>query len=82
MTLKEIKEAVENGKKVYWQNQNYQVVKDCIGQWMIKCQINNSCIGLTARSGMSFVGAMGIGKLNGKPEDFYIAEGEAAICRV
>ncbi len=47
MSVSEIKEAVDNGKKVYRCNSNYQVIKDNIGQYLIKCLSNNHCIGLT-----------------------------------
>ena len=30
MTLSEIKQAIEEGKEVYWSNDNYQVIKDYI----------------------------------------------------
>lgn len=63
MTLEEIKEAVEAGKKVYAGNESYEVIKDRIGQWWIRCVHNESCIGLTWRDGVT---------MNGEPEDFYI----------
>ncbi len=63
MTLEEIKCAVESGKKVYWKNQNYEVIKDSIGQWLINCPMTGYCIGLTWRDGVT---------MNGEPEDFHI----------
>lgn len=65
MTLNEIKEAVEAGKTVHWASANYVVIKDRIGQWLIKCVSNNSCIGLTWRDGVT---------MNGRPEEFFIHE--------
>lgn len=62
----EIKAAVEAGKKVYWQNKSYRVVKDRVGQWLILCD-NGSAIGLTWTDGET---------LNGLPEEFIIEEGE------
>ncbi len=64
MTLEEIA-AIEAGKKVYWSNRNYQVVKDKIGQWLIVCRMNNYCIGLTWADEVT---------MNGKPEDFHLDE--------
>jgi hypothetical protein len=37
MTLEEIKAAVEAGHVVHWHNSAYKVVKDSLGQWMVKC---------------------------------------------
>lgn len=65
MTLTEIRAAVEAGKPVYWASRSYQVIRDCIGQWLIKCLSNGSCIGLTWRDGIT---------LNGKPEEFFTDE--------
>lgn len=64
MTLEEIKKAVNEGKHVYWCNENYEVVKDKYDQWFIVCYIGNT-IGLTWRDGKT---------LNGKEEEFYIGE--------
>lgn len=60
MTLQEIKQVLEEGKKVYWSNTSYEVIKDSKGQYLIKS--NNHCIGLTWNDGVT---------LNGKPEQFY-----------
>ncbi len=57
MTLTEIKAAVEAGRKVYWASKNYEVIKDSIGQWLILCLINGSCIGLTWQDGVTMNGA-------------------------
>lgn len=64
MNLEEIKEAVNSGKKVHWSNDAYEVVKDKIDQWFIKCNINNHSIGLTWKDNVT---------LNGKEEEFYEA---------
>ena len=64
MTLDEIKSAVDAGKLVHWKNPAYVVIKDCIGQYLLTCRLNNDCIGLTHRDGVT---------LNGKPEDFFVA---------
>lgn len=64
MSLTEIKAAIEAGKTVHWANEGYIVIKDKIGQLLIKCSSNGSCIGLTHRDGVT---------LNGKPEEFFIA---------
>jgi len=63
MTLDEIKSAVEAGQRVYWAHTGYAVVKDRIGDWLIKCIHNDSCIGLTWLDGVT---------VNGKPEEFFI----------
>lgn len=64
MTLNEIKQAVEAGKTVHWSNTGYEVIKDKLGQWLIIC-VNGNAIGLTWDDGLT---------LNGKEEDFFIAE--------
>lgn len=63
MTLEEIKEAVNSGKKVFWKHEGYEVTKDCINQWFIGCTFNNHKIGLTWVDNVT---------LNGKEEDFFI----------
>ena len=62
MTLQEIKTAVEEGKKVYWKNGSYQVIKDKIGQWLIK-HSGGHCIGLTWQDEIT---------MNGEEKDFFI----------
>jgi hypothetical protein len=64
MTLEEIKAAVEAGKTVHWVNENYVVMKDSIGHWMVHCPRNDHYIGLTHRDGVT---------MNGEPSEFYIA---------
>tara|TARA_R100000808_G_C2063123_1_gene93697 strand:- start:51 stop:245 length:195 start_codon:yes stop_codon:yes gene_type:complete len=63
MTAKEIKKAINEGKKVYWHHEGYEVIKDSIGQWLIICHINDSCVGLTHYDNKT---------LNGSAEHFYI----------
>jgi hypothetical protein len=65
MKLNEIKEAVEAGKTVHWASPLYVVIKDGIGQWLIKCLGNGSCIGLTWRDGVT---------MNGREDQFFVAE--------
>jgi hypothetical protein len=67
MTLTEIKQAVENGQKVYWSNENYEVIKDKIGQWLIVSAFNGYTIGLTWQDNVT---------MNGKEEDFFVGENE------
>lgn len=63
MTVDEIKTAVEAGQKVYWCNPGYQVIKDSIGQFLIKFIPNGHCIGLTWQDGVT---------LNGEPDEFFV----------
>lgn len=63
MNAQEIMKAVDAGKKVYWSNKGYQVVK-AKGDYMIKAP-NGHMIGLTWEDGKT---------LNGKEEDFFLAE--------
>lgn len=59
----EIKAVVDKGeRRVFWSNTAYEVLKDSIGQYLIKCHLNGNCIGLTWLDGTT---------LNGKPEDFF-----------
>lgn len=58
----DIKAAVESGQKVHWKHEGYQVLKDSIGQWHIKCLQNENCIGLTHQDGET---------LNGEIDEFY-----------
>lgn len=62
MNLEAIKLSIQNGKRVYWKNTGYQVIKDNLGQYLIKCTWNGSCIGLTWADNKT---------MNGKPEDFF-----------
>lgn len=70
MTLQEIKDALENGKKVYWANKSYSVIKDefkgsnneTVVQYLISCNLNSFCIGLTHTNGVT---------LNGNENQFF-----------
>ena len=62
MRLDEIMYTLEINGKVYWHNDNYEVIKDKIGQYLIRSKSNNSCIGLTHQDGQT---------MNGKERDFY-----------
>jgi hypothetical protein len=63
MTLQEIKQAIADGKSVFWKDNNYKVVLDSKGEYLLKSQSNGHCIGLTWADDVT---------LNGKEEDFYI----------
>ncbi len=65
MTLDQIKTAISEGKKVCWNNSAYEVIKDSIGQYLILCPDNGSCVGLTWKDGVT---------LNGKETEFYTQE--------
>lgn len=53
-TIAEIKEAVDNGKKVFCDTTAYEVIKDQIGQYFIHCNINGYCIGLHGMEGTKY----------------------------
>ena len=63
LAIAQIKAAVDLGKTVHWANEGYRVTKDGIGQYLIVCDHNQNCIGLTNRAG---------DRLNGKPTEFFI----------
>ena len=65
MTVSEIKTAVSEGKTVHWASKIYIVIKDRIGQYLVKCTLNDHMIGLTWADGTT---------LNGAEEEFYIEE--------
>ena len=69
MNIKEIKKAIDDGKKVRWSNRAYDVIKDKIGQYLIHCNLNDHCIGLHGLEGTEYEN-----KLNGKEKDFFIVE--------
>jgi len=70
MTLQEIKQAVDAGNRVCWSNAGYVVTRDWLGQYLITLKKNGSAIGLTNRDGT---------RLNGKPDEFYIADSVEAF---
>jgi hypothetical protein len=55
-TAEEIKAAVDSGKTVYVDSMAYVVIKDNIPQYLIKCMINDYCIGLTHKDGKTLNG--------------------------
>jgi hypothetical protein len=63
MTLSEIKTAITEGKRVFHQSANYEVIRDNIGQYLIRCRSNDYCIGLTWRDGET---------MNGEENEFFI----------
>ncbi len=62
MTIQDIKDAIEEGREVYWANISYRVIKDSIGQYLIKHD-SGDCIGLTNQAGDT---------LNGDETEFFI----------
>ena len=64
MTIEEIKEAISQGKEVFWTNLAYQVIQSK-DDYLIKCSLNGSCIGLTWADGVG---------MNGNPDEFFIKE--------
>lgn len=62
MNLTEIIKAIDDGKKVYWNNKAYKVVKDKNNEYLIKCISNGHCIGLTWADGKT---------LNAKENEFF-----------
>ena len=69
MTLKEIKQAIEDGNLVCWSHEGYDVLKNDKGWYYVKCNSNNHIIGLTWRDGVT---------MNGKESEFFIKR-EATI---
>ena len=48
--IKLIKEAINDGKRVFMTpSKAYEVIKDSIGQYLIKCHINDNFVGLHGR---------------------------------
>ena len=65
MDLQQIKTALKTGKKVYWSNKAYEVIQSKFTQeYLIKCHLNDTFIGLTWRDGVT---------MNGDPKDFFMA---------
>jgi hypothetical protein len=66
MTLQEIKNAVNQGKDVFWKHDGYKVVagiEKAVGKYFVVCTANSHTIGLTWRDGKT---------MNGAEEDFYL----------
>jgi hypothetical protein len=69
MTLSEIKQALNEGKRVFHHHKGYEVFTgfypDGEQYWNITCLQNDHTIGLTWRNGVT---------MNGKEADFFIGE--------
>ena len=66
MTLQEIKAAVMAGQTVHWETSAYVVeYAPAIDRFLIRCTINDSCIGLTWQDGTT---------MNGREDQFFVAE--------
>lgn len=63
MNLQEIKDAVRVGKTVCWSSDLYEVKEVGTDYFIIVCNSNESCIGLTWKDGKT---------LTGKEEEFFI----------
>lgn len=61
MNLTEIKAALDAGQRVYWVHNGYEVIKDNLGQYLIRYETGD-CIGLTHQDGVT---------LNGKEKEFF-----------
>ena len=62
MTLEQITQAVQAGRVVHWASPLYRVIFDRLGQFLILCDANGNCIGLTHRDGVT---------LNGRESQFF-----------
>jgi hypothetical protein len=64
MKLQEIKKAILSGDLVCWKSTAYEVNHyPKHDQWLVKCNINNSYVGLTCNDEITLVGS---------EEDFFI----------
>jgi hypothetical protein len=54
LSIKEIKSALDEGKKVVSESGVYEIKKDRIGQYLINCPSNGYCIGLHGMEGTEF----------------------------
>lgn len=61
MNLQQIKQAIADGKQVYWSNTSYKVIDGGKAGYLIKCS-NGHSIGLTWADDVT---------LNGKEQDFF-----------
>ena len=61
MTLGHIRKLADLGMPVYWKTRSYEVVKDSLGQYLIRCSLNEDCIGLGNGA-----------TLNGEPHEFFV----------
>lgn len=69
MNIREIKQAVKQGKTVCWKSELYRVIGNDQSGYVIKCLDNGSCVGLHGKEGTEFEN-----KLNGKEADFFTLE--------
>ena len=67
MTREELIGAIDNNKEVRWQNDNYKLYKDRIGQYLITSQFNDYTVGIFHRVGDG---------MNVDPKECYIKDGE------
>ena len=67
MTREELIVAIDSNKEVRWQNDNYKLYKDRIGQYLITSQFNDYTVGIFHRVGDG---------MNVDPKDCYIKNGE------
>lgn len=65
MNLDQIKQAVDNGETVHWATENYKVIKNKFGEYLIWSQCNDVYWGLTHRDNITV-------NCN-NPEEFFIA---------
>ena len=63
MILKEIKQAIDEGKRVHWASHSYDIIKTY--DYLILCTINDHVIGLTHRDEVT---------MNGAEQEFFICE--------
>tara|TARA_R100000951_G_scaffold108852_2_gene105362 strand:+ start:2928 stop:3134 length:207 start_codon:yes stop_codon:yes gene_type:complete len=64
MNLAEIKAAVMAGKTVHWASEAYVVTyAPQIDEFLIKCLLNDTCIGLTWQDEVT---------MNGRPDQFFV----------
>ena len=64
MKLAEIKAAVMAGKTVHWASEAYVVTyAPQIDEFLIKCLLNDTCIGLTWQDEVT---------MNGRPDQFFV----------
>ena len=64
MTLQEIKNAVRAGKTVHWANDLYRVIPSGNDKFLVICDANQSCVGLTHQDGIT---------MNEHEDKFFIA---------
>jgi len=63
MNFDDIKNAAKQGLTIFWGNSNYQVIVDSLGQYFIKCKLNDHLISLSDSEFEEF-----------KQSDFYIGK--------